>query len=35
MQLKDLYKKAVSVGIAHDQRGKREVNRILKEEKEQ
>ncbi len=35
MQLKDLYKKAVSVGIAHDQRGKREINRILKEEKEQ
>ncbi len=34
MQLQNLYKKAVSVGIAHDQRGKKEINRILKEEKE-
>jgi putative NIF3 family GTP cyclohydrolase 1 type 2 len=34
MELQQLYKRAISVGIAHDQRGKREINRILKEEKE-
>ncbi len=34
MQLQKLYRKAVSVGIAYDQRGKKEINRILKEEKE-
>lgn len=34
MKLEGLYKKAIAVGISHDLRGKKEINRILKEEKE-
>ena len=34
MKLEQLYKKAISVGIDNDLRGKKEINRILKDEKE-
>ena len=34
MQLEKLYKKAVAVGITADQREKKEINRLLKQEKE-
>lgn len=34
MKLKNLYKKAITVGIENDLRGKSEINKILKEEKE-
>jgi putative NIF3 family GTP cyclohydrolase 1 type 2 len=35
MKLERLYRKAVEIGIANDLRGKTEINKILKEEKEQ
>ncbi len=34
MKLNDLYRSAISIGIENDLRGKKEINRILKEEKE-
>jgi len=34
MKLEKLYKKAVAIGIDNDPRGKKEVNRLIKEEKE-
>lgn len=34
MKLEQLYKKAIAVGINNDLRGKKEINRILKEEKD-
>lgn len=34
MKLETLYKKAVAIGIDNDPRGKKEVNRLIKEEKE-
>jgi hypothetical protein len=34
MKLERLYKKTVETGIAHDLRGKSEIKKILKEEKE-
>jgi putative NIF3 family GTP cyclohydrolase 1 type 2 len=34
MKLKNLYKKAIAIGIENDLRGKSEINKILKEEKE-
>ncbi len=35
MKLERLYRKAVEIGIANDLRGKNEINKILKEEKDQ
>jgi putative NIF3 family GTP cyclohydrolase 1 type 2 len=35
MKLEKLYRKAVEIGIANDLRGKNEINKILKEEKDQ
>ena len=34
MKLKNLYNKAIAAGIENDLRGKSEINKILKEEKE-
>ncbi len=34
MKLEALYKKAISIGIKNDLRGKKEINRLLKEEKD-